>query len=218
MSTIYFLHLQKTAGTSINDAAIAEFTRERVLLVYGNDSQWTSNAAKEIRMAAKDRADHLRRLADYIETHGIAYFASHMAATGLSSFDPGRAFTILRDPVERVISQYFFFRQQRRTDETLEAFVERPENRNHQSQKLMGVDLEHLAAVGVTERFAPFVAHLNERLGTSFKVVHRKRGGLVKDFKSSRVNEAVRRRIAELNSADADLYRRALAIAARRGV
>jgi len=218
LSTVFFIHLQKTAGTSINQAAVEEFSRERVLMLYGRDSQWTSPAALQIVSRAKaNRSDRLAALSSYIEENDVAFFSSHVSAALLRCFDPSRAFTILRNPVERVISQYFFFRQKDRTKESLGEFVERPENRNLQSRTLQGLELESLAAVGVVERYGLFLSCLNRRLGLHFRQSHQKRGGFLKNVRSKMISPLLRRRIAALNENDAALYERALEIAQRRG-
>jgi hypothetical protein len=218
LSTVFFIHLQKTAGTSINRAAVEQFSRERVLMLYGPDSQWTSPPAAEIMSRPKtDRGRRLRVLSDYIVDNDIAFFASHVSAARLRCFDPDRSFTILRNPVERVISQYFFFREKGRTGEAIEEFIERPENRNHQSRTLSGLSLEALAAVGITERYEPFLAHLNKTLGLRFQHVHEKRAGLIKQIRAKMLGASLLARIAELNEGDAELYEQALEIVKRRG-
>jgi hypothetical protein len=218
LSTVFFIHLQKTAGTSINHAAVEQFSRDRVLMLYGSDSRWTSASAKAIiARPHAQRRELYNALSDHIVSNDIAFFSSHLSAARLRCFDPERAFTILRNPVDRVISQYFFFRQRKHTSETIEEFIERPENRNRQSRSLLGVDLESLAAVGITERYGPFLEFLNGRLGLQFRQVHRKRGGLIKALRARMLGASLLRHIAELNEEDEGLYERALRIVSRRG-
>lgn len=221
MSTVFFIHLQKTGGTSINHAAVEQFSRDRVMMLYGPTSQWTSAAAIEImsrpRPKGGRRRERYHALSEYILSHDIAFFSSHLPANYLPCFDPDRAFTLLRNPVERVISQYFFFRQQKHTSETIEEFIEHAENRNHQSRMLRHMTLEDLAAVGIMERYEPFLAHLNRRLGLQFRQVHQKRAGLLKTIRARMLSASLLKRIAELNEDDARLYEKALDIVNRRG-
>jgi hypothetical protein len=205
--------VQKTGGTSILHAAREQFGADKVLMLYGSDSRWTSPAAREL--AARTRGDaraSYAAFADHIEANRVAFFASHMSAARLRCFTPAQAFTVVRDPVERVISQYFFFVRKRRTEDSLEEFIERPEHQNHQARALAGLDLEALGALGVLERYPEFVARLNARFNLNFALVHRKRGGLLKEVQALLIGKALRRRIAALNEEDAALYERAFAL------
>ena len=215
VSTLFFIHLHKTGGTSVRHAAREEFPPEKMLMLYGKGSQWTSPAARAIADRPGPFAEKMARLSDHIVANDIAFFSSHLSAAHLPCFDPGRAFTILRDPVERVLSQYYFFRNAGRTEDTLEAFVERPEHRNFQHRKLDGLDLERLGIVGVLERYDDFIGRLNAKFGLRFAASHENRGGLLKRIHASRAGDAVRRRIEALNEEDAAIYARAVDLATR---
>ena len=97
---------------------------------------------------------------------------------------PSTYVTLLRDPVERVVSMYHYLQMEGRM--TLEAFAERPpfkEVDNDQTRRIAGVDppvgactaahleaakdnlREHFAVVGTTERFAETVVALTRAFG-----------------------------------------------------
>ena len=139
--------------------------------------------------------------------------AAHGPPRPRPCFDPSRAFTLLRDPVERVLSQYYFYRAEGRTEEPLEAFIERVEHRDVQARALRRVRPESLGVVGVQERFNSFVEQVNRRFGLALPVVHKQRGGLMKDIRAGLVGAALRDRIRELNQSDEVLYRWARDIA-----
>jgi hypothetical protein len=213
MQTLFFLHLQKTGGTSVRRAARGYFPGASIIMHYGKNSRWTSPAALEIMSRPGTQAERLKWLSDYIVANDIAFFASHMPATRLDCFDAKHAFTLVRDPVERVISQYFYSRSKGWTGATLAAFIEEPGNQNLQSRKLKAVDLETLGAVGVLERYDAFVDRLNKSFGLCFGVFTSKRGGVLKEVRSRLLSKDLRHRIAELNQEDIALYRRALELA-----
>jgi hypothetical protein len=185
-------------------------------MAYGKDSRWTSPAARAVMEKTRSRTEQFAAFSAHIVDNDIAFFSSHASAKRLHCFNPSSAFTILRDPVERVISHYFFLVRKGRTRYSLEEFIERPEFRNEQARALEGLDLDTLAAVGITERFEEFVHYVNLRLGLSFDVVHRKRGGLLKDLRAKMIGRSLRHRIGALNADDAAIYRRARAIVEAR--
>jgi hypothetical protein len=214
VGTLFFIHIRKTGGTSVMHAAREHFGSERTLLVYGARSQWTSPAALKIMAATRDPRQRLALFANHIEQNDIAFFSSHISAAGLRGFHSARAFTILRNPVERVLSHYFFMRKKGRTDEPLEAFIERPEYWNEQTRALSGINLDALAVVGILERFGAFIDALNGRFALRLTAEHRKDGGLLKDIRAKLVGASVRRRIEALNAEDVALYEQAARLAA----
>jgi hypothetical protein len=94
-ATLIFIHLPRTAGTSLRRALEGRFEPEESLFVYDHRS-W---AVPRSRVAGLD-PERLRRAR---LVYGHAPFGLHRALPGRS-----RYLTVLRDPVERVVSHYQF--------------------------------------------------------------------------------------------------------------
>lgn len=121
------------------------------------------------------------------------------------------AITFVRDPVERVISQYYYWLSipdmanpecKAMCDEkwTIEQFAERTEA-NLQT-RLAGTDINQYAFVGICEVFDRDIERLEKKLGITFPRIERKN---VSKFKFKVSNET-REMIRELNDVDAEFY------------
>ncbi|WP_428568202.1 MAG: sulfotransferase family 2 domain-containing protein [Solidesulfovibrio sp. DCME] len=91
-----FLHMPRTAGTTLNRLLERRFAPKEILSLYSRDDF--------ARNAVIDR----ERL------EGLRLIQGHVLLTDYKAFTfydvPVRAFTFLREPVDRVISEYFFLR------------------------------------------------------------------------------------------------------------
>lgn len=159
----FFLHIPKTAGTSLKMLLMEQFHKDDIFPAQTNEQM------------AKIEADDIPNYKLFIGHHGYQ-FIDHFAP-----FRP-QLITMLRDPINRVISDYYFARQRPDRDPiilecpTFEAYLSHPhiQNRifNNQSQHLLGVGyndfleldfddcydtitqrLDDMEFVGITERF-----------------------------------------------------------------
>jgi len=94
---LIFIHLYKTGGTTLNRAIEREYPLRRICSIEPNCWNW-----------------HYQRILSWPATRlsSIKVFKGHMPF-GLHRVIPGSAsyMTVLRDPVDRVISDYFFARR-----------------------------------------------------------------------------------------------------------
>ncbi|MBG0789079.1 MAG: sulfotransferase family 2 domain-containing protein [Desulfovibrionaceae bacterium] len=96
-SPLFFLHIPKTAGTTLNAVLDANFALDAVLDLY------TEEQYRAVRDLTYDR------LREYVLVRGHIFVRDFGEI-----FDgpvPLRAFTFLRDPVLRVISEYFYLKR-----------------------------------------------------------------------------------------------------------
>ena len=214
---VIFLHLPKTAGTTVNRLIEWEY---RLSEMYSIDP-----------VLFKWSAGHLRRLPPE-RLKKIRLFKGHMLF-GLHEVlsQPATYVTVLRDPVDRIISAFYFMRSYklhplywklRRENWTLEDFVRRYQRENVQSKIVAGSDYDvpctreivetakqnlrrHFSVVGLSERLEESLALMKLRFGwrlssySSFNVTRRrpKKGDLPK---------ATLDLIREKNAFDIELY------------
>jgi len=178
---IIFLHLPKTAGTTLNRLIEWEYRLSEMYSIDPVLFEWS--------------AAHLRKL-PLARLRKIRMFKGHMLF-GLHEIlpQPSTYITVLRDPVERVLSAFYFMRSYklhplywklRREKWTIEEFVRRSTRDNVQCKIIAGADyhapcteailekashhLNHyFSVVGLSERFEESLALMKLRFGWQFK-------------------------------------------------
>lgn len=154
--------------------------------------------------------------------HGHLYFDE---IARLREGHDAKVIAWVRNPVDRVISNYRFFKagllapyrnlknyelNKHRKDESLETYARMDENRNVMTKFLSGIKLEDLYFVGVQEHYAEDLEQLGKRLGwPAVEVVHLNKYELKEqDLKQDKTE--IRRLVAELNQDDIALYEKVL--------
>lgn len=210
------LHMAKTAGTSFAEALRAHFGHA----LLENYAVLPTNRRRGLREWDAIRNGLCERLpAGVRAVHG--HFLPLQYALALRG-QPVDFVTWLRDPVERLLSHYHFWRRtaQRATpaqplryrvvheDWSLERFCLGPELRNYYRQHLWGFAPSRFAFVGITERYASDLARFADRfLGGVAPVAHA-RGNPDRDPEGYRLPSALRARIEAHHAWDTALYRR----------
>lgn len=160
-----FVHIPKTAGTSLLNAITQRFGEHNVLPQYGHrpppDSWW---------QGAKDKA--IVNFRQQVWPH--RYVVGHVPVTqymdaqgnGVYAKRPGyRYMTFLRNPLDRAVSHYYYWHQinepqnprwlQFHTEQwTLEEFLLKPDFTNFHMRFTRGLDIDEFDFVGIVEEFA----------------------------------------------------------------
>jgi len=203
---IVLVHIPKTAGTAVRDALMATSGGRRVLFDYGPKASKTSKEI-EATYSGDDTAAPVTTLRQVFDNDTPTFLAGHFpAAKYWPFFAPESFITFLRDPVDRVLSEFSHHRNRYGYEADIETFIRRPRLRNVMTRYLHGTDPRRFGFVGITETMAEDCAHLAAYLGIRVEVATTNVGvadPLVEQYKA---DPELRARIAELNRDDHALY------------
>jgi hypothetical protein len=211
MIELISIHIPKTAGSSFFQLLKKVYGKEAVLKLNSMEGE-TAEISESITDATKVIHGHLQagQLREIIAKNNA------------------RVITWMRDPVERVISNYYFSMQRIREGKarshklqtrefSLLEYAVIDENRNKASWFLDSLALEDIFFIGIYEQLENDISRLSQQMGwpTQPELPHRKSGvEFVKDNDCSTayrdIDGKMRSELAELNSLDVDLYQQAL--------
>lgn len=210
------LHIPKTAGTSF---------RSVLKTVYGD--RLTKLDIRNDQLLVEDKLFFDSQLPERTKViHGHFFYPNLQRCIDLSGEVP--IITWLRDPVERVISNYYYLSKRMaeelqeeekgmnirmKMQRSLLEFAATDFARNRMSRFLEGLTLKDLFFVGLVEHYEEDLALLGRKL--SWPRVRGAALNLTGEAKME-VDEATRQQIRALNAEDVALYEQALAWRAKR--
>jgi hypothetical protein len=163
---IIFMHIPKTAGRTLRSILEKNYSKDEVIRTYSNKQ------IEQFQSLSKNEKDKLKLII------GHNFFGMHEQLEGPFSY-----ITMLRDPIERVLSLYYFILREPGTPmyikyngKGLEYFLEEePQTINWQTRFAAGGELnlakakDHLekyfSVVGISERFNESLLLIEKELG-----------------------------------------------------
>lgn len=211
MPEIISIHIPKTAGRSFLSILRSVYGNEHVRHYDRKNYNDKINAVKYF-LSELDNKDKI--------IHGHFNYSD---VKSLHEKTNSKIITWLRNPVERVISNYGFFKKrifestndkelERRKDETLIEYAFLENSRNRMSKFMSGIDLKDYFFVGITEHFNDDIQILSKQLSWSKIDIPRINDNSEFKSKLPQVSSEEKRKIEELNKEDMELYFKALLI------
>ncbi len=218
LERLFFLHIPKCGGTSI-DAALLDAYRAAGALSTHLDPRASARAAEA---AGENIHDFRHHLLLYYMASRARHLSGHFrfSETARGAFEEWRYVTVLRDPVKRWLSNFFFNKYKDdghfQIDEPIERFIESERAEfygwnyvscltdralsaspgTEEAIERAVANVEAFAVVGVLERLDVFTADCERYFGVSLNVEHRNRSphpaGQQREELSDEMHERIR--------------------------
>jgi len=147
---LIFVHVPKTAGTSFRNSLVSNIGHEGVLFDYGKAEKLTSKDV--IQYIYKER--NYNALKEHILRNKIVLLTGHFPVSKYSHFfSPSLFCTFVREPIQRVISDYNHYVRHYKYEKDILEFAQQPENKNKQSQFLEWGNYNEFGFLGLTEEY-----------------------------------------------------------------
>lgn len=242
---IFFLHIEKCGGTAV-DEAIRRAYRTLDVTSYENLIKLDSGAAYRASQAlGRPTWEYREELARYyFESESTRFITGHFQVSEplLTDYRDRFAFlTILREPVSKFLSHYFFNRYKdddhgrievgladyldtdRARDictdyvQLLTGTGDAPAEDAHSAERLEQArrTLDKFALVGVLEDLPMFIHAFEDKFGAELDVMSRNRNPASKNQRRQELTPELEERIREMNAPNIAIYEHAQMLASR---
>lgn len=203
---ILFIHIPKTAGTSLRFGLERHFDKSNVIADYGPDSATTSRSVTE-NLYECTEPDRIERLINLLRSQGKAVLVGHFRLSKYSDFfPPEKVISIIRDPLVRAASEYLHVQRHDSFAGSFSDFFSDAQMINRLTRLLDNLD--DRMTIGTTERNVETIKLINQKLGLRLRPARKNvapKGGAEMFVK--RLDQEVIDYFHHLNKEDFELYR-----------
>lgn len=206
LDPIFFVHIPKTAGTSLRNGIEETYGEEFIAYDYGTDQSLTSPCIRKYVY----EEDDLEALRDRFISDGKVFVIGHYPIIRYQDIvNSGRCIVFLREPVQRLLSEYNHFVNHNEYKGALLEFINTDTFQNRQCKYINGLILEDIGFIGITEQYEKSLELLNAQYGLDIPFLVRNIGKSYTE-QVENLDKDLINLITELNSLDIELYEKAL--------
>jgi hypothetical protein len=209
---LFFIHIPKTAGTSFRKAAQEFLGQDTAFYDYGAENSETSDVIENWVYQKKD----FYLLKNALTDIGAQFLSGHVpAAKYMKLLGTRQSVTFLRDPLQRVVSEYHHFVRHNNYKGDFSSFFRKPQFINRQSKMLQGVPINALGFLGLTEEYESSLEQINSAYGLSLESQVLNQGRESRDEVYELPEEQLQE-LQQLNQQDLALYQRVVELYQQR--
>jgi hypothetical protein len=202
---ILFVHVPKTAGTSFRKAAMQSTQIDHVLCDYGKDNETTTPEINK----ANYYSNEVVAVDDVLKNHENYVLTGHFSVDRYKRlFYPYEIVIFIRNPVDRVLSNYYHKQRQGQFDDSIEDFIQTNSADNLQLKQFGDLALEYFGFIGISDRYEDSIALVNGLYSLDLEVLALNLNP-EKTSSSYVIEDDITRAISELNSRETELYKTA---------
>lgn len=199
-----FVHIPKTAGTSFRIAIERDIKLDKILYDYGKNSKTTSPFIVDTLYS-----DNILSLPYVLQKNDIKFIIGHFnVGKYLTIFEKPKIVTFIRDPLQRIVSEYKHKQRLDNYKQSFETFYMQDNQQNKQFKFLQGVKLKDIFFMGLTEEYHKSITLFNKKTNLNIKelILNRSEKSIHSEYE---ISEKTRKILEELNDKDMELYREA---------
>lgn len=160
MKPLFFVHIPKTAGSSLHKSAIDIFGADRVERNNGNNGPQTTDLVRKFYYDS-NKNDHFQFFQDFI-TKNKQWLTAHMHAQPLLPlFGATNTLSFVRDPIERIISNHRYMTKIGKNSLTFEEYYKHPNETNKQFRMIGQTVWQAFHLVGTVEDYSECLSLLS---------------------------------------------------------
>jgi hypothetical protein len=193
MLKLISIHINKTAGRSFEEVLRQNYG-DSVFKIHTHDGPKKIRRGRSCSELKKEIPDSAQVIHGHFKVKDILLFKKSTPII-----------TWVRNPIDRVISNYFYVQKFKDKKESILGYIEKETSRNRMSKILSGISLDELFFIGIQENFKQDLEILGKKLNwNTFNIPY------LNKTKYSDIDKKTRSTIKELNKEDCILYNKVL--------
>ncbi|MFC3094033.1 hypothetical protein DRW07_11170 [Alteromonas sediminis] len=200
---LLFVHTPKTGGTSFRMAAERSKKFKHVFCDYGEDNNKTTPVLNQLGYKLEGKE---KEIGAFLSTQKDYMLTGHFGADKhMHHFFPYQSVIFIRDPVDRVISEYHHKTRLNEYSGSIEAFIREPRFKNVQYHQFGSLNPVYWGFVGLCEQYRESLSLINILFNLDLQLL-RENQNPGKSQPKYKVDTALRELIVENNAKDMQIY------------